>query len=257
MTARFSGRIALVTGASRGIGRATAELFAREGAAVVVNYRKNREAAEEVVRSIEERGGSATAIAADLASGEAIAAMFAEVKQRFGALDFVVANAAATAFRPLLESKDYNVERTYAITVMGFFRCVQQAAALMEGRSGAIVAVSGIDSLRYVAGHGALGSAKAAMESMIRYFAVELAPQGVRVNGVNPGFIDTDSARLYAEYGGKTWEARVEADWLPQVPARRIGTTDEIARVIAFLCSAESSYIYGQTISVDGGYSLL
>jgi enoyl-[acyl-carrier protein] reductase III len=183
--------------------------------------------------------------------------MFARVEERFGALDFFVANAAATAFRPLIESRDYNVERTYAITVMGFFRCVQEAARLMEGRGGAIVAISGIDTARYVAGHGALGSAKTAMESLVRYFAVELAPKHVRVNGVNPGFIDTDSARLYAEYGGQTWESRIANEWLPQVPARRIGEADEVARVIAFLCSSESSYVYGQTILVDGGFSLL
>src|SRR5258706_14849962 len=117
MSPRFPGRIALVTGASRGIGRTTAELFAREGAKVVVNYRRNREAADETVEAITKAGGEAVAIEADLGNGEAIAAMFAEVKQRFGALDFLVANAAATAFRPLIDSKDYNVERTYAITV--------------------------------------------------------------------------------------------------------------------------------------------
>src|SRR5262249_6192598 len=122
----------------------------------------------------------------------------------------------------------------------------------------AIVAVSGIDTQRYVAGHGALGSAKTAMESLVRYFSVELAPKGVRVNGVNPGFIDTDSARMYAEYGGdKTWDARFEKDWVPQVPAGRIGTTQEVADVIAFLCAPESAYILGQTIIVDGGFSLL
>jgi enoyl-[acyl-carrier protein] reductase III len=257
MTMRFAGKVALVTGASRGIGRATAEMFAREGASVVVNYRRNRESAEQVVAGIERGGGAAIAIEADLASAEAVTAMFARVKERFGALDLLVANAAATAFRPLVESKDYNVERTYAITVMGFFRCVQQAAPLMERRGGAIVAVSGIDTARYIAGHGALGSAKAAMEMLVRYFAVELAPQNIRVNGVNPGFIDTDSARMYAEYGGKSWDARIESDWLPQVPARRIGEVDEVGRVIAFLCSPESSYIYGQTIAVDGGFSLV
>jgi enoyl-[acyl-carrier protein] reductase III len=254
---RFAGRIALVTGASRGIGRTTAELLAREGASVVVNYRRNRQAAEEVVASIAQAGGTAFAVEADLASGEAIAALFEEVRRRFGALDVLVANAAATAFRPLLESKDYNLERTYAITVTGFFRCVNEATRLMEGREGSIVAVSGIDTMRYVAGHGLLGSAKTALESLVRYFAVELAPRGIRVNGVNPGFIDTDSARLYAAYGGGSWEQRIAAEWIPQVPAGRIGTTREVAELIAFLCSPAASYVYGQTIIVDGGYSLL
>lgn len=254
---RFAGRIALVTGGSRGIGRTTAELFAREGAAVVVNYRRNREAADDVVESITRAGGRALAIEADLARGEAISAMFEDVRRHFGALDILVANAAATAFRPLLESKDYNLERTYAITVTGFFRCVNEAARLMEGRKGSIVAVSGIDTLRYVAGHGVLGSAKAALEMLVRYFAVELAPKGIRVNGVNPGFIDTDSARLYAAYGGGSWEQRVAADWLPGIPAGRIGATEEVAEVIAFLCSRLASYVYGQTIVVDGGRSLL
>jgi len=136
------------------------------------------------VQSITSSGGQAVALEADLASGEAIAAMFAEVKARFGALDFLVANAAATAFRPLLDSKDYNVERTYAITVMGFFR-LRTGSRAANGRPerGAIVAISGIDSVRYVAGHGALGSAKAAMETLVRYFfsrPSKLAPKGVR-----------------------------------------------------------------------------
>lgn len=254
---RFDGKIALVTGASRGIGRATAELFARQGASVVVNYRRNENAAAETVEAITRAGGTAVAIAADLGEAEAITAMFAEVKRRFGALDFFVANAAATAFRPLLESKDHNVERTYAITVTGFFRCVREAASLLAGRSGAIVAVSGIDSIRYVSGHGVLGSAKAAMETLIRYFAVELGPKGIRVNGVNPGFIDTDSARMYAEHASGGWEKQVENEWLPRLPAGRIGRAEEIAEVIAFLCSPEASYILGQTIVVDGGHSLV
>jgi enoyl-[acyl-carrier protein] reductase III len=254
---RFADKIAVVTGASRGIGRAVAERFASEGATVVVNYRRNRDAASETVESIARGGGRALALQADLASGEAVEAMFAEIRTRFGALDILVANAAATAFRPLLESKDYHVERTYAITVTGFLRCVQHAVALMAGRSGSIVAVSGIDSRRYLAGHGALGSAKAALETLVRYFAVELAPRGVRVNAVNPGFVDTESARLYAAYGGSTWEERVRQEWLPQVPAGRLGTPAEIAEVIAFLCSPQAGYVYGQTIGVDGGHSLL
>lgn len=248
--------VALVTGGSRGIGRATAERFARDGAAVVINYRRNAEAAAEVVSGITSAGGEAIAVEADLESAEAIARMFAAVRERFGRLDVLVANAAATAFRPLLESKDHNVERTYAITVTGFFRCIREAVPLMQGRSGSIVAVSGFDSMRYIPGHGVLGSAKAAMESLVRSFAVELAPRGIRVNGVNPGYIDTDSARSYARSTGGDWDSTVAREWLPQVPAARLGTAEEVASVIAFLCSAGASYVYGQTILVDGGLTL-
>jgi enoyl-[acyl-carrier protein] reductase III len=249
----LAGKIALVTGASRGIGRATAERLAREGASVVVNYRNNREAAAETLATIADRGGKAAAIQADLEDGAAIADMFAQVKEQFGALDILVANAAATAFRPLLETRDYNVNRTFGITVSGFLRCVQEAVALMQGRDGAIVAVSGFDTLRVVPGHGTLGAAKAALETLVRYLAVELAPR-IRVNGVNPGFIDTDSARFYA---GADYERRFREEWLPQIPAARIGRAEEVAAVIAFLCSEPASYIYGQTVVVDGGRTLV
>jgi enoyl-[acyl-carrier protein] reductase III len=250
---RFSGRIALVTGASRGIGRATAERFACDGATVVVNYRRNAEAATETVEAITRQGGRAVAIAADLESGEAIVAMFREVRERFGALDFLVANAAATAFRPLLETKPHHLERTFAITVSGFLRCVQEAAPLMAGREAAIVAVSGFDTLRAIPGHGTLGAAKAAMETMVRYLAAELASKGLRVNAVNPGYVDTDSARFYA---GPDFRRRFEEEWIPSIPARRLAAAEEIAGVIAFLCSRDASYVYGQTLLVDGGLLL-
>ena len=250
---RFAERIALITGASRGIGRATAEHFAREGASVIVNYKRNREAAEATVDAITKSGGRAVAIAADLENGDAIGAMFAEVRQRFGGLDFLVANAAATAFRSLLDTKPHHLSRTFAITVAGFLRCVQEAVPLMDGRGGAIVAISGIDTLKTVPDHGALGAAKAAMEMMVRYFAAELAAKGIRVNGVNPGYVDTDSARFYA---GADYDRRAREEWIPSIPAARLASPAEIASVIAFLCSNDASYVYGQTVVVDGGLTL-
>ncbi len=159
-TTPLSGKVALVTGASRGIGRATALRFARDGASVVVNYRRNEAAAGETVAAIAGSGGCALAVRADLEDGPEIATLFATVRERFGRLDVLIANAAATAFRPLLETGDHNVERTFGITVTGFVRCVREAVPLMSG--GTIVAVSGFDTQRVLAGHATLGAAKAA-----------------------------------------------------------------------------------------------
>ena len=245
--------VALVTGGSRGIGRATALRLARDGAAVVVNYRSDETAASDAAAAIRAEGVEALPVCANLEDEAQIAAMFATIDQRFGHLDILVANAAATAFKPLLETKEHNLARTFGITVTGFVRCVQQAVPLMQERGGAVVAVSGFDTLRVLPGHGALASAKAAMEALVRYLAVELAPSRIRVNGVNPGYVETDSSRMYA---GPEYESRVRPEWIANTPIGRIGCPEDIANVIAFLCSAESSFICGQTIIVDGGRTL-
>jgi enoyl-[acyl-carrier protein] reductase III len=123
----------------------------------------------------------------------------------------------------------------------------------MEGREGAIVAVSGFDTVKAIPGHGTLGAAKSAMETMVRYLASELAPKRVRVNAVNPGYVDTDSARFYA---GPDFRRRFEEEWVPSIPAGRLAAPEEVAGVITFLCSSDASYVYGQTLLVDGGLLL-
>jgi len=248
----FFGKVALITGGSRGIGRATALLLAALGADVAFTYRRQEEAATEVAEAIRRLGRRALPVPADLTEMEAVRRVFARVREAFGALDFFIANAAATAFKPLLEVKEHNVDKTFAITVKGFLVAAQEAVPLMEGRRGRIVAVSGIDSLGCLPRHGTLGAAKAAMEVLTRYLATELAPRGITVNAVNPGLVETDSARFYGGDGYEAWKAQV----IQVTPKGRVGTPEDIARVIAFLCSEEAEWICGQTIVADGGLSL-
>ena len=248
---RFANKVALVTGASRGIGRAITLRLASEGAQVVVNYRRSAEQAEEVVKEAKGLGSVAVAWQADMGNSKDIKAMFQQVKERFGGLDFLIFNAAATSFRPLLRQGEHNIDRTYGLTVKGFLLTIQEAVPLMADRRGKIVTISGIDSIRALSGHGLLGPAKAALESFTMYLAHELGPLGINVNGINPGLIETDSAKFYA--GGEEGYAQYVKEVLPQTPAGRTGRPEDVAAVAAFLCSEDADFIRGQTLLVDGG----
>ncbi|MBI4588889.1 MAG: SDR family oxidoreductase [Candidatus Rokubacteria bacterium] len=257
MGGRFEGRVALITGASRGAGRAIALRLASEGADLVVTYKKEQGLAEEVVEAATGLGRRAVAVPADLELSGDVAQMFEVARARFARLDIFVANAAATAFRPLLEVKDYNVTRTFAITVTAFVLAAQRAAALMGDGFGRIVAVSGIDSVGVMPGHGVLGAAKAAMEMLVRYLAWELGPRGITVNGVCPGLIETDSYRMYVHQGLGVDPAEAQARLIALTPRRRLGSPEDVASLVAFLCSPEGDFLTGQTVILDGGFSLL
>jgi enoyl-[acyl-carrier protein] reductase III len=248
---RFTDKIALITGSSRGIGRAIALRLASEGARIVVNYRRNAEQAETVVTEVRGVGSSAIAVQADMSNGDNVRAMFQQVKEQFGYLDIFVANAAATSFRPLLRQGEHNITRTFDLTIKGFLVAVQAAVPLMQGRNGKIVTISGIDSLRALSGHGLLGAAKAALENLTMYLAHELGPQGIAINSINPGLIETDSSKMYS--GGEDGYAQYVREVLPQTPAGRIGRPEDVAAVTAFLCSEDADFIRGQTLLVDGG----
>jgi enoyl-[acyl-carrier protein] reductase III len=252
----LSGRTALVTGASRGIGRSIALRLATDGADVVVGYRRQAERAHEVARQVESLGRRALALELPLEEPHRVGPAFERVAETFGRLDILVASAAATAFRPMAEQKPHNVELTLAISVQSFVAAVQAALPLMTGRPGRIVGISGIDSHQGMARHGILGAAKAAMESLIRALALELGPQGITVNGVSPGIIDTDSSHLYVESIGRDWPSAA-AQVASMTPVRRVGTADDVAGLVAYLVSDAASFLTGQTILIDGGLTIV
>jgi enoyl-[acyl-carrier protein] reductase III len=247
----LSGKTVIVTGGSRGMGKQLALRLGGEGANVVVNYRRDAEAAEQTVGQIEQAGGAALAVQADVSETEAVDSLVAKAADRFGKIDVVVANAAASAFKPLSQIRGHHIAKTMGITVQGFLDLARASAEHMPP-GGRIVAVSGWDSFRVLPGHGLLGAAKAAMETIVKYFAVELSGRGITAVGVCPGPIDTDSFRYYA---GEAW-ADYERQWLAMTPSGAYPTPEEVADVMLFLCSPRSAAINGQTIVVDGGLSV-
>jgi enoyl-[acyl-carrier protein] reductase III len=253
----LAGRVALVTGSSRGIGRAVALALARRGADVVIHSRRDTAAAEEAASSVEATGRSVLVIRAELAEANEVKRLVDDAADHFGRLDLVVANAASSAFKPLLQVGTHHVTRTFD-TIVGSFLALAQAAAPHLRRDDGpkrIVTVSGFDTLRALPDHGLLAAAKAALEQLTRYLAVELAPQ-VTVNSVVPGYVDTDSARLYAETSVEGGWAAASRAWAAATPLGRVACADDIARVVGFLCSEDSGWLTGQLLVADGGLTL-
>ena len=187
----------VITGASRGMGQRLAVRLGRERANVVVNFKNDAASADGTVKEVLAAGGDAVAIQADIADPEAVQNLVAGAVDRFGSIDVLVANAAASAFKPLSEIHGRHVAKTMGITIDGFLELVRAGVPHMPS-GGRVMAVSGWDSFRVLPGHGLLGAAKAAMETLVKYLAIELGPAGVTTVGVCPGPIDTDSFRIYA-----------------------------------------------------------
>jgi enoyl-[acyl-carrier protein] reductase III len=251
-TALSAEKFALVTGSSRGIGRAVNEELARGGYTCVVHYRRDEEGANDAARSLKDRGARALIVRADLGNADDIEKMFAAVRAEFGMLDVFVANAASTALRPLLETEPRHAERTYRETVLNLILSLRHAAGLLRD-GGRIVYVSGAQARAVFPGYGLLGPAKAAGEEMIKYLAVELGGRRITANAVVPGFIETISARrsLGADYDVMAERMR------RTIPLHRSGSPQDVADLIAFLASPQASYITGQSIVIDGGMSVL
>lgn len=247
----LSGKTALVTGASRGLGRATALCLARAGADVVITYRNQSEAAAEVAEAVREQGRQAFVHELDMGNVESVDALFEALRTTPGRLDILVLNAAATAFKSLMDAKPHHLERTYAISTVGFLRAVQQAVPLMETNGGGtILGISGADTRTMIPAHGILAGAKAAMETMIRYLACEIGPRGVTILGVNPGTILSDSMRLMI--GDELFAASQDYEARSH-PLRMATRPGDAAPAIVLLCSPAARALHGTTVDTDAG----
>jgi enoyl-[acyl-carrier protein] reductase III len=248
---RFRDQVALVTGSGRGIGQAIALQFAGEGASIVVNYFRKRAAAEDTAAAVRALGTQATVVRANVGTIAGIETLFEAVRRDYGRLDILVCNAASGYNRPALQQHPRGWEWTMNINARSVLFCAQRAVPLMTN-GGSIVSLSSPGSARVLPDYIVVGASKAAIEALTRYLGVELAPKGIRVNAVSPGVVDTEALRHFeAMRGGDTF-ARITA----ATPAGRLVTSRDVAGIVAFLCSDEAAMICGQTIMVDGGYTL-
>lgn len=251
MYQELNGKIALVTGAARGFGRATAIRLASEGASVIVNYRRSISDAESVVNEINSGGGTAIPIRADVGKDESLDKMFEQIKEEFGALDIVVANAAFGITGKIMEATRRYWDLTMASSSWSLIALAQRAVPLMRNDWGRIISITSEGGTRVLEGYGLMGAAKGALESITRTLAVELAPKGILVNGVMAGAADTKSLRSIPTAQKQLKEAA------QKTPVGRIVQPEDVADVIAFLASNQARMICGQFIAVDGGFSIV
>ena len=246
----LKGKVALVTGGSRGIGRGIAVKLAQAGADVAINYLRQRTAADETVSLIEQQGSKALAIRANVGEHDNIHHMIDQIEKKFGKLDILISNAASGVLKPAMELTERHWRWTMDINAGTLLPLTQHALPLMKD-DGTIVAVSSLGSIRAIHNYAAVGASKAALESLIRHLAIELAPKGVKVNAISAGTVDTDALKHFPNRDILLTESE------RRTPTGRLTTPDDVANVALYLCSPLSNQIQGQTIVIDGGYSIM
>ena len=242
----LDGKVALVTGASRGIGRAVAIALAKAGALVAVNYAGNVKAAEEVQQIITQAGGKAILVQGDVAQAEVVDEMMKTVMDEFGRIDILVNNAGITRDGLLMRMKECDWDAVIDTNLKGIFHCTKAAAKhMMKARSGRIINMTSVVGLIGNAGQTNYAAAEAGVTGFSKSVAKELASRGITVNMVAPGFIDTDMTAVLPE--------KIREEMVKGIPLGRMGTPEEVAEAVLFLASDQASYITGQIINLDGG----
>jgi 3-oxoacyl-[acyl-carrier protein] reductase len=249
MTGKLSGKVAVVTGASKGIGAAIASRLADEGAAVVVNYSSSKEGAERVVADITRKGGKAVAVQANVARKADIQRLFVETRKAFGRLDVLVNNAGIYEFAPLGEVTAEHFHKLFDLNVLGLILTTQEAARHFGPDGGAVINISSVVSTAAPPNASVYSATKAAVDAVTRSLAKELGPRKIRVNAINPGMVETEGVRA-AGIERSELRQQVEA----QTPLGRIGQPDDIAPAAVFLASPDSAWVTGETLYIAGGF---
>lgn len=245
----LNGKVALVTGGSRGIGRAIAIRLAEHGVDLIVNYVRHRKDAEETLAAVEKIGRRCLLVKANVANEDDVKTMFENIGREFGRLDILVSNAASGVLKPCLELTERHWNWAMDINARAFLVLVQQGISLM-GQGSRVIAISSLGAVRAIDNYTIVGASKAALESLVRHLAVELGGRGINVNTISAGAVDTDALKKFPNRDA------ILATALAKTPLGRLTTPDDVADVALFLCSPFSAMIQGQVIIVDGGYAI-
>jgi len=249
----FKNKVTAITGSGRGIGSAIAQYFALEGAHIIINYVHNQDSAEETAEIIRKSGRQAVTVRANIGKIDGLEKLFKVIEKEFGKLDIFIANAAPGFNCPALEQKPTRWDHTMNVNAHSLLFGTQMAVPFMEKVwGGKIVAITSPGAERVLPDYIAVGSSKAALNALVRYLAVELAPKNIHVNGVAPGIVETDALKHFSFMQDSDVIFRA----VENTPAGRLVTPDDVAGVVAFLCSEAADMIHGQIITVDGGYTL-